>query len=271
VGGRDDTLSTIYFTYPQLLTTLDFRDSRQHPRKGFYLSNTLESAFLGMAKDFKVQPDARVYVPIVKRLTIAARGSVGFDFPRSYGAVVEDPVLGQQKSVENTKDYQLTYFRGFFSGGPSSNRGYPLRGVSPYAEVPFLSPESQAQRVANGCDPSVPATYNRNNDCRSPTGGFTLWELSLESRININGPLSAVLFCDASDVAPQTAQIRLDHPHLSCGAGGRYDTPVGPVRLDVGYRIPGLQILANRTHEDRVADDIFGIPIAVSFGIGEAF
>ena len=30
-------------------------------------------------------------------------------------------------------------------------------------------------------------------------------------------------------------------PHLSCGGGARYDTPVGPIRLDIGYRIPGLQ------------------------------
>jgi len=26
--------------------------------------------------------------------------------------------------------------------------------------------------------------------------------------------------------------LRIDYPHLSCGVGARYDTPVGPVRLD---------------------------------------
>lgn len=276
VGGRDDTLSTIFFTYPQLTTTLDYRDSRQHPRKGFYLSNTVESAFLGDAKDFNIHPDARVYVPILKKLTMALRGSVGFAFPRSYGNVVKDPTLGAQRSVENTKDYQLTFFRGFFSGGPNSNRGYPLRGVSPYANVPFLSPGFAAQQVNNRCRSEVnqgePQNIDTELDCRSPTGGFSLWELSLESRISISGPLSAVVFCDASDVAPQTAKIRLDHPHLSCGAGGRYDTPVGPVRLDIGYRIPGAQVLGGLDPvQDREPGDIFGIPIAVSFGIGEAF
>ena len=35
-----------------------------------------------------------------------------------------------------------------------------------------------------------------------------------------------------------------DRPHLSCGAGARYDTPVGPIRLDIGYRIPGAQFPA---------------------------
>lgn len=279
VGGREDTLSTIFFTYPQLVTTLDFRDNRQHPRKGVYLMNTLESAFLGDAKDFKVQPEARFYVPVLKKLTMALRGTVGLDFPRSYGNVVKDPALGTQTSVENTKDYQLTYFRGFFSGGPTSNRGYPLRGVGPYANVPFLSPEFAAQQVNSGCrtevNQGVEQPDDGKQDCRSPTGGFTLWELSLEGRINISGPLSAVLFCDASDVAPQTAKIRLNRPHLSCGAGGRYDTPVGPVRLDIGYRIPGAQIIGEeRTSQDRDPGNLFGVsglPIAVSFGIGEAF
>ena len=48
--------------------------------------------------------------------------------------------------AEWVKDTQLIFFRGFFSGGPSSNRGYPLRGVGPYANVPFLSPENAAQQ-----------------------------------------------------------------------------------------------------------------------------
>ena len=39
------------------------------------------------------------------------------------------------------------------------------------------------------------------------------------------------------------ADIRLDFLHLACGAGIRYATPVGPIRLDVGYRIQPLQVL----------------------------
>jgi len=78
------------------------------------------------------------------------------------------------------------------------------------------------------------------------------------------------VFCDAGDVSPFQTSIRLDRPHLSCGAGARYDTPVGPIRLDVGYRIPGLQYPKNASFE-QAPQDILGVPIAIAFGIGEAF
>jgi hypothetical protein len=65
--------------------------------------------------------------------------------------------------------------------------------------------------------------------------------------------------------------FRFDHLHLSCGGGGRYDTPAGPIRLDVGYRIPGMQVLGGLTPDEREPDRLFGIPIAVHIGIGEAY
>lgn len=268
VGDRDPTLGALLISYPELVTTLDFRDDRIHPRRGLYLLNTLQVAggpFGGQADDVKVQPDVRSYIPLAKHVVLALRGSVGFLLPRNYG----DRVRSQSSSVfdpseEQTRDYQLTFFRGFFSGGPTSNRGYPPRGVGPHDDVPFLSPEIEAQRISAACGGSY--------DCRSPTGGFTLWEASTEVRFKITGPLSAATFCDASDVSPRITDIRLAHLHLSCGAGGRYDTPVGPVRLDIGYRVPGMQVLGGLTRDERKPETFpFGIPIAVSLGIGEAY
>ena len=63
------------------------------------------------------------------------------------------------------------------------------------------------------------------------------------------------------------------YPHLSPGIGLRYATPVGPVRLDVGYRVPYGQELGQRQlPEDKGSQtNILGLPIAVQFGLGEAF
>jgi outer membrane protein insertion porin family/translocation and assembly module TamA len=50
-------------------------------------------------------------------------------------------------------------------------------------------------------------------------------------------------------------------------------TPVGPFRLDVGYRVPGLQKIGERDlpdEEGRVST-ILGVPIAIHVAIGEAF
>lgn len=274
VGTRDPTLGTLFISYPEIQASIDYRDNRAHPRKGFYLLNTFQAAggpFGGQASDVKLQPDLRGYIPLSKkRWTLAARASVGLLLPRTYGGVVQHPRSEFEGSEALTRDFQLTFFRGFFSGGPTQNRGYPLRGVGPHAIVPFLSPEQALADVNRQCG----GTF----DCRSPTGGFTLWEASLEVRFDVDGPLSVAAFCDASDVSPRQLDIRLDHPHLSCGPGVRYDTPVGPVRLDVGYRLPGLQTIGGLTREEREPDTFFGssgagvgIPIALSFGIGEAF
>lgn len=267
VGRRDPTLGTLLISYPQLVTQLDFRDDRVHPRRGLWIGNRLEVAggpFGGDADDVKVQPDVRGYIPVARGVVLALRGSVGLLFPRNYGDHVRASRSVFDSTAPRTRDYQLTFFRGLFSGGPTSNRGYPLRGIGPHAIVPFISPAIEEQRLSTACGGEY--------DCRTPTGGFTLWEASAEVRFAVTGPLSVATFCDASDVSPRVADFRFDHLHLSCGAGGRYDTPVGPVRLDVGYRIPELQVIGGLTPDERAPQTFpLGIPIAVSVGIGEAF
>jgi outer membrane protein insertion porin family/translocation and assembly module TamA len=266
LGGRDPTLGLVVISYPELFTSLDFRDNKVHPRRGLFIANTLQVAgkiFGGDADDIKVQPEVRGYVPLTKRFVFASRVSVGLLEPQNYGRVVRSrPSTFDPTDEARTKDYQLTFFRGFFSGGPTSNRGYPIRGVGPYDVVPFLTPDIELAKINSEC----------GQQCRTPTGGFTLWEASAEVRIALGGPLSVATFCDASDVSPQTNDIRLTHPHLSCGGGGRYDTPAGPIRLDVGYRIPGMQVLGGLTPDEREPSTfIGGIPIAVHIGIGEAY
>ena len=278
VNGKDPNLSLIVISYPELYTTFDFRDDKVHPTKGIFLGNKLQVAGLGgNATDFKIEPEARAYLPLYKKkLVFALRGAAGLLEAPNYGSEVESGPhngdLGADPAAA-TKDYQLTFFRGFFSGGPNQNRGYPIRGVGPYDIVPFLTPQTAAGQINAEC--IIPGSGGGkivvDDRCRSPTGGFTLWEASAEFRYVVTGPLSVAAFCDSSDVSPRPNDFRFDHLHLSCGGGGRYDTPAGPIRLDVGYRIPGMQVLGGLTPDEREPDTLFGIPIAVHIGIGEAY
>jgi outer membrane protein assembly factor BamA len=278
VNGKDPNLGLIIISYPELYTTFDFRDDKVHPTKGIFLGNRLQVAGLGgNATDFRVEPEARGYIPLYKKkLVLALRGAAGLLEAPNYGDVVHNgPNKGKlgDDPAGATKDYQLTFFRGFFSGGPNQNRGYPIRGVGPYDIVPFLTPQTAAGAINAECvlagDVNAPAVVD--DRCRSPTGGFTLWEASAELRYVLAGPLSVAAFCDSSDVSPRVNDFRFDHLHLSCGGGGRYDTPAGPIRLDVGYRIPGMQVLGGLTPDEREPERLFGIPIAVHIGIGEAY
>ncbi len=271
-GELDPALQNIAISYVEALARFDLRDNAVHPRKGLYFGADVQYAGLGGdARDLRVQPEMRVYAPVTRSLTFAARALVGFLFPSNYGDFLGTPTVPPESDrTQWARDIQIGYFRGFFSGGPSSNRGYPLRGVGPHGVVPFFSPGIATQQLLSSCEPDNPAFDPVR--CAIPLGGVSLWEASVELRLHVSGPFSTAGFCDTSDVSAKSLTLRFRKPHLSCGAGLRFDTPVGPIRLDVGYRIPGVQTLGPENPiEEGQPGTIFGAPIAVALGIGEAF
>jgi outer membrane protein assembly factor BamA len=277
VGEKDPTLRPILLSYIDLITHFDYRNDTVHPHKGIYLANDLQIAggpLGGSARDVRVLPEARGYVPLAKKVTFALRGTAGVLIPSNYGGTLEENAAGNAISEADrarwARDVQIVFFRGFFSGGPSSNRGYPIRGVGPHGVIPFFNPGVAATQLARRCDKNDPE-YDEAR-CLLPLGGLSLWEASAELRFPMLGPLTGATFCDSSDVAPRKLQYRFDRPHLSCGFGARYDTPVGPIRLDIGYRLPGMQVLGSAsTRGEGNPGTIFGAPVAIAFGIGEAF
>jgi outer membrane protein assembly factor BamA len=68
--------------------------------------------------------------------------------------------------------------------------------------------------------------------------------------------LGAVLFVDFGNVFRSSSTYRLNELRYAVGPGLRYNTPVGPFRLDVGFVV------------DRRPGEDFG---RVEFSIGQAF
>lgn len=261
--GRTGDIDPLKISYVELNVVLDLRDSPIKPRKGIYLASEIQAAgsvLQGDADDVRMQPEARGYVPLHKKLVLAVRGSLGFLFPRNYRQDERQVSAGASRE-DAARDYQILFFRGFFGGGPTSNRGYPLRAIGPHDVIPFLSPAGQSG-FAGGCNPELP-------ECKLPTGGLSLWEANVELRYTVADAISIAGFCDSGDVSPKSVDFRFDRPHLSCGSGARYDTPVGPVRFDVGVRIPGLQYASPESEVPPA--ELFGLPVVLSLGIGEAF
>jgi outer membrane protein insertion porin family/translocation and assembly module TamA len=284
----------VILSFPQLVTTLDYRDDPIHTHAGIWLSNDLQVAggiFGGSASDVRVAPEVRGYVPIARGVTFAARAQFGFLFAHgNYGDYVQNqlgfaspPPPGTPQADAANRDIEIAYFRGFFSGGPSSNRGFPLRGIAPHGIVPFMNPTNFASMTLK-CQKENPPPP----ECWLPIGGFTQWEASAEVRFEVSGPFSSAVFCDAGDVSARELDFRT-YPyfylHLSCGAGARYDTPVGPIRLDIGYRIQPLQVVgfpsetaafnyefAHKLPTEGIQPKQFYVlPLGVSIGVLESF
>jgi outer membrane translocation and assembly module TamA len=271
---RPDGLVSVTVAYPALTGTIEYRDDPVQTHVGASLSNTIQVAdkiFGGSVSDLRIQPEVRGFIPITKKsVTLAARLTMGFLIPRDYGKSL-NPNSAQgglpPTAADVVTDQEKLLLRAFYSGGPNSNRGYPLRGVGPHGPVGFLIPTG----VDCVNDPT-------NTACIRPLGGFTLWEASLELRFPLLGSLSAVTFADASDVTRDVGHVRLSVPHLSVGPGLRYMTPVGPLRLDIGYRVPGAQAFGKKelSIEEGRNDvgNLLGIswlPVAINIAIGEAF
>jgi outer membrane protein insertion porin family/translocation and assembly module TamA len=295
------TPPALLLAFPQLTAKLDFTDNPVHPHAGVVFNADAQWAAgptREWANDLRITPDVEGYIPIVRGVTFALTATLGFLFPYNYGDTVRDhaaiqPAIqpsGNQSNPESAavnRDIQTIYFRGFFDGGPTSNRGFPVRGVAPHAFVPFLNPATAGAQVAHPeCDPksTVFTPEEASRFCASPVGGFTEWAASAELRFDVSGPLRLAAFCDVGDVSqfvfPDPGAFRFNYLHMSCGGGVRYDTPVGPLRLDIAYRIPWAQIVGFDGEGAAAGHDatfgyqpqLFGVlPVGIAFGIGEAF
>lgn len=117
----------------------------------------------------------------------------------------------------------------FYLGGGTTVRGYTQDSVGPF---------------------NIGATGDR-----VPTGGSGMVQFNAEIRLNMSGGSGFVIFSDAGNVWVDQA-IRLDDLRASYGAGFRYHTPVGPLRIDYGQKI-------NRKSGES--------PGELHFNIGQAF
>lgn len=202
---------------------LDHRDHPIYTRRGYYAQLTLSDAgrWVLPGRSFSsVDLDLRRFASVQWPVRAVAAGRVVAGVVRPYG----DP-----------PDNAVPYNELYFVGGPDTVRGW-AQG--------YFGPRSCFSAAPDGPEELVPVncyTLARSDTTVQvyPAGAEAVLYGSLEYRIT--GPFS-IDYAAFVDVGSFNADLDgegsfLTQIHPSVGGGIRYRTPVGPLRVDVGYRL----------------------------------
>ena len=123
-----------------------------------------------------------------------------------------------------------------------------LHASSPEEEPSIAASAVASSRLSSRCPTTMPLPTNplvgtigtpQLNGTYVPVGGDGIWDSSIELRYKIIGPLTVAVFLDAGFVTVGSFDFRDVGPMMqyAIGFGFRYNTIVGPIRLDFAYRL----------------------------------
>ncbi|MCA9563135.1 MAG: BamA/TamA family outer membrane protein [Myxococcales bacterium] len=117
-----------------------------------------------------------------------------------------------------------------------------------------LGPTSQRLRGGGGTDHRG---FRPGDLGDGSEGGIRHWLASAELRFPLTRSFFITTFLDAGDVS-RTEGLRFDHPQIAVGGGIRFLTIIGAITLDVGWRVPDWQVLADEDERVEQPPSIFG-------------
>ncbi|MBW3565790.1 MAG: outer membrane protein assembly factor BamA [Acidobacteria bacterium] len=197
----------------------DRRDDPVNPSNGFYAGLSIEYAF----------PMLRAETEFLK----------GFLQGAGYWSVTERTQFvfaGRFGMTEPLGDVELArtvpFAERFLAGGERTHRGFELDRLGIPCQT--LIPDPADVPEGQSCQEYVETA----EDVRLiPIGGNALAIINVEYRYPIFGSLHGAVFVDGGNVWREIEDIDTSEIRWGAGLGARYLTPVGPVRLDVGFNL----------------------------------
>jgi outer membrane protein insertion porin family/translocation and assembly module TamA len=213
-GEGRGLLGAIAFDYRRN-TTANVLDARS----GYVVNAHAERAGGWLPGDFSYHEytlEARHYRTL-GRLVLAGRARIGTIDAAGDDQVCFDVTIAPliPTSTGTTPTCPVPFFKRYFLGGSNSLRGWGRFEVSDLSGSGF------------------------------PIGGHSMLEMSAEVRTPLVGNINGVLFVDAGSVAMDPWHVAAKELRYDVGPGLRYVTPIGPIRVDLGYQlnpIPNLVI-----------------------------
>ncbi|HEU5208478.1 MAG TPA: BamA/TamA family outer membrane protein, partial [Longimicrobiales bacterium] len=265
-----DVLRSRHWLAPlSLMFVRDRTNSLLAPTRGFRLRAEAELATSFTGSEFaysRVYGEASLYRTLTPGVILAGRLAGGTT------RVIEE--LGAGLGLHPQKR--------FYSGGANT-----VRGVAQYRLGPRLLTVNAAQQLANRdsagdlvwegcsaqsinagtCDATVLAEL-RGDDVFEvrPTGGSSLVEANIELRFPVWGDnVRGAAFVDAGEIWSSGSDVRSSGLVVTPGIGFRYFSPIGPIRVDLGYYGGGAETLDVFTTEVCLEDGCQPIEPGVSY------
>jgi outer membrane protein insertion porin family len=180
----------------------DTRDDPLMPHRGLYASLQPQFAFEAFGADAqfdKITLMLSAYAP-AGRTVLAGALRVGGIHPRT-------PATADSTSTDNL---QVPIAVRYFAGGRISNRAFPTDELG------------------------APGTFGEDG---APIGGAGAAIANLELRFPVSGVVGGNVFIDGGNVWPSWRDVSTDEMRWGVGLGVRVETPMGPFRLEYGWKL----------------------------------
>jgi outer membrane protein assembly complex protein YaeT len=211
----------------------DTRDDILEPQKGTLLSvdATLAARSLGSQVGFTKGLVEGFFYRNLGRPHLVLAGGARLGLADPFRQVVTTVNDDGSTSTDIIRD--LPASERFFAGGDTTIRGYALDSVG------------------------APNTISAEG---FPIGGSALVILNLELRAPVWRELGAAFFVDGGNVFARASELSLTDLRGATGFGLRYRSPIGPIRVDLGFKM-----------DRRVIGGKLEPLTALHFSIGQAF
>lgn len=201
--------------------TVDWRDDPLFTTRGSYHTATLRQAVPLSAKGYAftgLSFEARTY----KRLRFGSRSA---DLPFTFAGRIQGELL------HAWNERGIPYPERAFLGGASDLRGFLIDQVGPYDLFCTHDPAEHGDPFSGEPGAGTEVVHRPLSQ-----GGQVMFGAQGELRYSLTSEIRAVAFLDAGVLEPSFRDLGLQSLRWGAGVGGRYDTVVGPIRLDLAVR-----------------------------------
>ncbi len=207
----------------------DRRDEPTDATKGLYNTVDLGLASGAWASEpdfFRILGQNSSYHRLPGRLIVARTLQLGFMFP--WGEVLQvSPDSTAFPDQASNPDLRIPLSERFFFGGANSHRGFPINQAGPRDPVTGF-PIGGGAVLLNSVELRFPLVGENIGGVLFHDAGNAY---SRPGRISFRGKQKPITVDD------QIAGYEFDYMVHAVGFGLRYRTPIGPIRLDLGYSV----------------------------------